>query len=132
MENKSCIFCEIVARKKPSFKVYEDNEFLGILDTIPRAIGHTLLLPKKHYRWVYDVANFGEYWQKALKVTRAIQKAFKPAFISYVTLGRVVSHAHIHIIPYESETSGESFFPSVKNLEDYHMEEIARRIKKEL
>ncbi len=97
MEN--CIFCQIVRGKAPDFRVYEDKDFLGFLDTNPQVPGHTLVIPKKHYHWVYEVPDFGRYWEAALKVTKAIQKACHPEFIRYVTYGVHVPHAHIHILP---------------------------------
>jgi len=68
-----CIFCKIVKGEIPAFKVYEDNDFLAFLDINPISVGHTLLIPKKHYRWVYDVPNFGEYWQVAQKIALSIK-----------------------------------------------------------
>ena len=61
MEN--CIFCKIVSGEIPSYKVYEDNEFMAFLDVRPLNLGHTLVIPKKHYRWVWDVPNIGEYYE---------------------------------------------------------------------
>jgi histidine triad (HIT) family protein len=62
-----------------------------------------LVIPKKHYRFVYEVPNFSEYWQVVLKITKALQKVFSPYFITYVTHGLEVSHAHIHILPRKKE-----------------------------
>jgi len=104
MEN--CIFCQIVAGKIPCYKVYEDKSFLGFLDINPRVLGHTLVIPKRHYRWVYDVSNFGAYWEVVRKITLAMKKALRPKFITYVTYGLDVPHAHIHIMPRQaSETA---------------------------
>jgi histidine triad (HIT) family protein len=95
-----CIFCKIVRNEIPSFKVYEDENFLGFLDINPFSKGHTILIPKNHYRWVYDVPNFGEYWQIAQKIALNIKNSsLKPEYISFLTIGNEVPHAHIHIIP---------------------------------
>jgi len=96
---EECVFCQIVKGKLPSYKIYEDRDFLAFLDINPLALGHTLVIPKVHYRWVYDVPNFGAYWQVALQVTQVLQKVLQPYFITYVTHGLEVKHAHIHIIP---------------------------------
>src|SRR3989338_7545418 len=127
MEN--CIFCQIVAGKSPCYKVYEDNLFIGFLDIYPHVEGHTLLIPKKHYRWVYDYPEFGRYWQTTLVVTRAIQKALSPAFITYLTIGVDVAHAHIHILPRFGEFE---VYQAVKNISKEKMEEIANKIYKEV
>ena len=95
-----CIFCQIIRHEIPSFKVYEDKNFLGFLDINPFTPGHTILIPKKHYRWVYDVPNFGEYWQVAQKIALNIKNSsLKPEYISFLTIGDEVPHAHIHVIP---------------------------------
>ncbi len=125
-----CIFCQIVAGEKPCYKVYEDEEFLAFLDIFPRVEGHTLLIPKKHYRWVYDVPNFDKYWKVVLKITKAMQKVLKPYFITYLTHGLLVAHAHIHILPRkESETM---FIPKEKHIPPKRMQEIADKLFKEL
>lgn len=95
-----CVFCKIIKGEIPCHKVYEDDNFLAFLDTNPVAFGHTLLVPKVHYRWVYDVPNFGLFWQIAQKIALTIQKSpLKPEYISFLTMGNEVAHAHIHIIP---------------------------------
>lgn len=94
-----CIFCKIVKNQIPCYKTYEDNHFLGFLDIKPLSIGNSLLIPKKHYPWVYDVPNFGKYWQVAQKLAITTQKIVKADFISFLTLGLEVPHAHIRIIP---------------------------------
>lgn len=124
---KNCIFCQIVEGKAPCYKVYEDDKFLGFLDIYPRTKGHTLLIPKKHYQWVYDVPDFDKYWLAALKITKAMKKVFNPYFITYVTHGLEVPHAHIHILPRnEKETS---FVPEVKVFSKEKMEEIAEKLR---
>ena len=114
----------------PSYKVYEDSEFLGFLDIFPRVKGHTLLIPKKHYRWTYDVPNFGAYWEVALKITGAMQKAMKPEFVTYVTHGLEIPHAHIHIMP---RMKGEtSFVPDTKQFKKEEFEEVAKIIQNKI
>jgi len=95
-----CVFCRIAAGSLPCYQVYEDDKFLAFLDINPGTIGHTLVIPKQHYRWVYDVPDFGQYWQVAQKITLNIKNSsLKPEFISFLTMGNDVPHAHIHLIP---------------------------------
>jgi len=125
---KNCIFCQIVAGKSPCYRVYEDEFFLGFLDIYPRTKGHSLLIPKNHYSWVYEVPEFGKYWKAVLKLTRAMQKAMSPSFVTYVTHGLEIDHAHIHILP---RTEGEtSFIPETKSFPKEEMAEIADKIYK--
>lgn len=128
MEN--CIFCKIIKGDLPYYKVYEDELFLGILDIYPRTKGHSLLFPKKHYRWVYDVPEFEKYWQVVLKLTQAMQSALNPYFITYLTHGLQVEHAHVHVLP---RTTGEtSFVPETKSFPKEELSKIADKIYKEV
>ena len=107
MTNKDCIFCKIINQEIPSYKVYEDDSFLAFLDLRPLTKGNCLVIPKNHHRWVTDVPNFGEYWEAAKKVALAIEKAFDSKWISFLTLGLEVSHAHIRVIPrYNNDLHG--------------------------
>lgn len=113
-----CIFCKIVKGDIPAHKVYEDDNYLAFLDINPVSIGHTLLIPKIHYRWVYDVPNFGEFWQVAQKLAISIKNSsLNPEFISFLTMGNEVLHAHIHIIPRSSVDSIQPVLSSIPHLE---------------
>ncbi len=126
---QDCIFCNIAAGKLPSYKVYEDENYLAFLDISPRVKGHTLLIPKKHYQWVYDVPNFGQYWEVALKITKGLQKSLSPSFVGYLTHGLEVPHAHIHITPRKTETA---FVPEVIQLEKGEFESLREKITQAL
>lgn len=97
MEN--CIFCKIVAGEIPSYKVYEDENFLAFLDINPRAPGHVQIIPKKHHQWVWDVPNVGEYFEIARKIAKAQQKAFETEMILCRVTGEEIPHAHIWVYP---------------------------------
>jgi histidine triad (HIT) family protein len=95
-----CIFCKIVKGEIPCHKVYEDEKYLAFLDINPVSEGHTLLISKTHFRWVYDVPNFGEYFEVAKKIALGIKESsLNPEFVSFITVGNEIPHAHIHIIP---------------------------------
>ena len=94
-----CIFCKIVAGAIPCYKVYEDEHYLGFMDIKPLNIGNTLLIPKNHHRWVYDVPDFGQYFEIAKKIALATMPLVNATSTSFVTLGFEVPHAHIRIIP---------------------------------
>ncbi|MBI4005000.1 HIT family protein [Candidatus Roizmanbacteria bacterium] len=122
-----CIFCKVVAGELPSYKVYEDRDFYVLLDIHPRTKGHALVIPKKHYRWVYDVPDFSAYWNIVLKLTKAMQKALSPTFVTYVTHGLEVEHAHIHVMPRYKETE---FVPSLIDVSKNELTELASKIRK--
>lgn len=129
MEN-SCIFCKIVNKKAPSYTVYEDSQFLAFLDIYPRTEGHTLVIPKNHYRFVYDVPYFDQYWLVVLKITKAMKKIFKPYFITYATHGLEVPHAHIHVLPRKKEET--EFVPAVKNIPSERLTTISEQLRNAL
>lgn len=110
----------------PSYKVYEDDLFFGFLDIFPRTKGHSLLIPKKHYRWVYDVPEFGKYWEGAKKISQAMSTALEPTFITYVTHGLEVPHAHIHIMPRFHETE---FVPELIKMSKEKLTEVSALIR---
>ncbi|HEV7423619.1 MAG TPA: HIT domain-containing protein [Candidatus Paceibacterota bacterium] len=97
MEN--CIFCKIVKGEIPSTKVYEDENFLVFLDIHPLAPGHVQIIPKKHYRWVWDVPNAGEFFEVAKKIALAQKKAFGADIVRSQIYGEEVEHAHIWVWP---------------------------------
>lgn len=114
---EKCIFCKIVSKNIPSHIVYEDENFLGLLDIHPASKGHTLLIPKKHARWVHDVEPFGHYWEVAREVKNKLEKAFSPEWVQYFTHG-AITHAHIHIIPrYDNVETAKDLLSQSKDSE---------------
>jgi histidine triad (HIT) family protein len=100
MENiENCVFCKIVAGQIPSHKIYEDENFMAFLDIHPQAPGHSQIVTKKHYRWVWDVPNVKGFFEVARKIAKAEQKAFNTEWILSKIVGDEVGHAHIWIYP---------------------------------
>lgn len=129
-----CIFCKIVAGELPCYKVYEDEEFLGFLDINPLNPGNALLVTKKHYTWVYDVPNFGKYFEAAKKIALAAQKAVGAHSVNFLTLGYEVPHAHIRIIPrFDNDGHNDGIrLSAVKKIPKEKMEEISRKILQDI
>ena len=94
-----CIFCKIVAGEIPSHKVYEDDAFLAFLDIHPQSPGHVQVIPKQHYRWVWDVPNTGAYFEVVTNIAKAQQKAFGTDWILSRVIGDEIAHAHIWVYP---------------------------------
>jgi len=130
MEQK-CIFCAIVGNQIPAFKAYEDDNFIAFLDIRPLNKGHTLVVPKKHYRWTYEVEAFGPYWEIAKKIALAQIASLEAKYVQFVTAGMGVHHAHIHAIPrYENDGHGEYIDPSAaKQMSEQELRETAEKIK---
>ncbi len=76
--------------------------------------------------------NFGEYWEVALKVTKAIRSSLKPEWVNYFTHGLQVEHAHIHILPRYSTEESEIIPDKVLSIEDGEMTAIKHLIKAEI
>ena len=126
-----CIFCKIVAKEIPALVVYEDDKFMAILDINPLNPAHTLVLPKRHYRWVWEVEEFGEYWEVAGRVANAAIKAFGAETVNFLTMGFTVEHAHIHVIP-RFKDDGHAEQPDIRNrkkIEEGEMMGIMAKLK---
>ena len=102
-----CIFCKIVKGELPSYKVYEDDDFFAFLDTNPLSAGHTLVIPKEHARWVWDIKNIGTYFDVTRKIAKAMQKAFGIEMIQSKIIGDEMFHAHIWLFTNPKESTGD-------------------------
>ncbi len=131
---QDCVFCKIVSGEIPALTIYEDSQFMAFLDIKPLTRGNFLVIPKKHYRWIYDVPNFGDYFEVAKKAGLATQKALKADWICILTLGFEVPHAHIRVIPRYKNDLHDSVvdLSKIEKLSHNQMQEIADKIKKEL
>ena len=101
-----CIFCKIVKKEIPAEVVYEDESFLAFMDINPRSPGHVQVIPKEHYRWVWDTPNAGAYFEVVKKIALAQQKSFSQPAIWSRIMGDEVLHAHIWIFPH-ADTVGD-------------------------
>ena len=85
MEN--CIFCKIAKNESPSYKFYEDENFIGFLSIFPLNKGHAIIVPKDHYRWVWDHPEIGKYFEVVQKIVVAMKKAFNTDFVIGAQVG---------------------------------------------
>lgn len=100
------IFAKILRGELPCYKVYEDDKALAFLDIMPRAPGHTLVLPKAPARNILDVPAdvLGHVAIVAQKIAKAGMKAFAADGVTVQQFnegagGQVVFHLHVHVIP---------------------------------
>lgn len=107
----ACVFCEIVAKTRPAEIVYEDDNFIAFLDIRPRSTGHTLVVPRKHERWVWDVEPQAEYWLLVRRIARAQKKAFSAEAVWCTVIGDEVQHAHIWVYPHPATRGNRSDLP---------------------
>lgn len=127
---KNCVFCKIVKGELPCFKVFENEKFLAFLDINPRNPGHTLVVPKKHFRWVWDVPYLGEYFEIVGKIANSIRKALKTEWVISLIIGEEVPHAHIWLVPRFPEDGHGSAIDlgKIKNISKEEMENLAKKI----
>jgi len=126
-----CVFCKIAKGEIPCHKVYEDKDFLAFLDINPLNPGHTLVIPKKHYRWVWDIEDIGEYFETIKKIAKALQKSMNTEWIVCDVAGVGVSHAHTHLVPRFDDDGHEEFLnlKNIKKISKEEMENIAKKIR---
>ena len=105
MEN--CIFCKITKGEIPCYKVAEGEKHLAFLSITPHHQGHTLVIPKKHEDYFFDLSDreISEIMVFAKPVAQKLKSVFKPKSgkIGVMLAGQGVPHVHIHLIPLDRE-----------------------------
>ena len=99
------IFSRIIAGEIPSYKCAEDERLYAFLDINPVAKGHTLVVPKQEVDYLFDLDDdtLAAMTLFAKRVAKAIRQAFPCRKVGMAVLGLEVNHAHIHLIPLQSE-----------------------------
>lgn len=127
------VFSKIVAGEIPSYKVAEDDRFYAFLDISPLQKGHTLCIPKREVDYIFDLSDeeLAGLHVFAKKVAVAIKKAIPCVKVGECVLGLEVPHAHIHLVPMQSEADMRFTNPHLQ-LSPEEMEQIAESIRKEM
>lgn len=101
-----CVFCKIAKGLIPSYKIYEDENFIAFLDLSQATIGHTLVIPKKHYSNFLDadLSTINKVYTVSSKVAHALKNALNINDFNILTncgekAGQTIDHFHVHIIP---------------------------------
>ena len=119
----STVFSKIAAGEIPSYKCAESDKFYAFLDIDPVTKGHTLVIPRREVDYIFDMDD------DAKRVARAIKAAFPCKKVAQVVLGLEVNHAHIHLLPMNSEADVD--FKHHVKLTEEEFQEIAEKIRKE-
>jgi len=131
--SEDCVFCKIVKGIKEEDKIYEDEEFVAFLDINPCAKGHLMLVPKTHYRWVWDLpdALYTRYLLKIKELAKVLMKVFNTDCVQEAIVGVDVEHAHIHLLPRTKEDGlgGLPTTPLDPKPSEKEMKKIAEKIK---
>ena len=134
-----CIFCRIIKGEIPCTKIYEDEEFLAILDINPNSEGMTLVLTKKHYpSYVFDMPDevYKKFMLVSKKIAKTIDKALNVKRTAMVMEGMGINQAHIKLYPLHGlkETFTEMWHPEkvfFKKYEGYITTQLGPEAKKE-
>lgn len=135
MRDKDCIFCKIAAGEIPSATIYEDKEFRVILDLGPASKGHALILPKDHYRNLYDIDEdvAAKAFLLAKKMVKKMTEVLGCDGYNIVqnneeAAGQTVFHFHMHLIPrYKGDNVGLGW--KTGELSDADKKEILEKLK---
>ena len=123
------IFTKIISGEIPSFKIYEDDNYLAFLDINPNALGHTLCIPKKEINEIFDLDDetLSGLMIFSKKVAHAIKKAVVCKRVGVSIIGLEVPHVHVHLIPIN--TMDDMSFDSKIQLTKHEFVEIMNKIK---
>ena len=126
------IFSKIAAGEIPSYKCAENEKFYAFLDINALVKGHTLVIPRREVDYIFDMDDdeLAEFQVFAKKVAKAIKAAFPCKKVAEVVLGLEVPHAHIHLIPMQSEQDVDFRREKLK-LSEEEFKEIAAKIRDE-
>ncbi len=120
----NCIFCKIINGDIPSFTIYEDEKVKVFLDTNPKENGHALVVPKKHFKDLFDIDN--DYLLHIIETAKKVEPIFKDKLNAEgLTLAQnngiveEVKHFHLHLIPAYSSKN------ELMNVEDVYNQIIS-------
>ncbi len=135
MKDENCIFCKILAGDIPSYQIYEDDDFKVILDVGPASRGHALIIPKEHYKNLYELpeelaAKAFVLGKKLITVLTGILgcDGYNLVQNNGEVAGQTVDHFHLHLIPrYEGDDARVGWNPG--SLDQAEAEELLALIK---
>lgn len=127
-----CIFCAIAAHEIPSKVVYEDNKFIAFLDLTQTTIGHTLVVPKRHSKCIFDLneQDAKEIMVVVKKVANKLKASLNPIGLNIINNNekplQSVDHFHIHLIPRYENDNFDILFKD--NSKEVNLDEILKKI----
>ena len=98
MKDTNCIFCKIANGEIPSFTIYEDDKFRVIFDLSPATKGHSIILPKDHFKNVFELSD--EYAKEVMLVAKKVASAMK----------EVLNCDGLNILQNNEEVAGQTVF----------------------
>jgi histidine triad (HIT) family protein len=134
-----CIFCKINSGEIPSYTIYEDDNVRAFLDITQGTKGHTLVIPKKHVKNVYelDEQTAQDVFKVVPKIAKALKTAFNPIGLNIINNNdqplQSVFHFHIHLIPrYENDGMKLSTNNNYGKITQEEFKDLVDQIKKSI
>jgi len=130
MNNSNCIFCKIVNGEIPAVKIFEDEKHFAFLDMNPINSGHTLLIPKKHIEYLFDLNDdeYSELMLKAKHLAKLLKNKLEPKRIGVIVEGFLIPHIHIHLVPINK--GADLSFAKAKPMSKEELKKVAEKILK--
>lgn len=134
-ENEAeCIFCKIVKREIPASIIYEDEDVISFLDIFPVNIGHSLVIPKKHFENMFETPEdvLGKMMIASKKIAKATKEQLRTNGTNIVINnekagGQLVFHVHLHIIP-RFDGDGFEHWHGKRPYQEGEKEEVVKKI----
>lgn len=138
-----CIFCRLINKEIPSYKVYEDEKVCAFLDLTQVTKGHTLIVPKQHVQDIfeYDETLAADVFSRIPKIARALEAAFPDmAGLNMINNNKELAyqsvfHSHIHLIPRytkDDDFSMQFLNNHGKDMSEEELESIATQIREKV
>ena len=135
IKDDKCVFCKIVEKSIPSKVLFENDKNLAFLDIFPISKGHTIVIPKNHYKNLEDIPDneLSELFKIVKKVSILIRKklqvdGYNILQNNFRAAGQVVNHFHVHIIPRSNEDGKFKLFTPKKQAKEEELNQILRNI----
>ncbi len=135
IKDDKCIFCKIIEKSIPSKVLFENDKNLAFLDIFPVSKGHTIVIPKNHYKNLEEIPNneLSELFEIVKKVSILIHKKLKVDGYNILqnnfrAAGQVVNHFHVHIIPRSNEDGKFKLFIPKKQAKEEELNQILKII----
>lgn len=126
-----CNFCKIVKNETQAFKIHENDSYAAFLEIAPRNIGHTIVIPKQHINWIWDLPNTPDLFAFVTRIANALRKTLHTDWIISLVIGQENEHASIHLIPRFKNDGHGSFIDmyNMKRIPPNELEACAKKIQ---
>ncbi len=131
-----CIFCKIVDKELPSYKIYENEYVYAFLDINPCAVGHTLIIPKKHFVNIFDMEEqyAAEIFKAAIHVANLLKEKLNADGVNLINNSgkeahQAVFHFHLHVLPRFKDDTLNFLQPTMK-VDSQYLEDLQDKILK--